>query len=98
EFRRVLFRLSKAKKEIKLVTGDDGKQYKVGIIKIPGFYLDFKAYNAKDPNYNSTTRDVKKILDTLKQEKVDGVLVDLRSNGGGSLLESIELTGLFIDQ
>ena len=89
---------SKAKKEIKLVTGDDGKQYKVGIIKIPGFYLDFKAYNAKDPNYNSTTRDVKKILDTLKQEKVDGVLVDLRSNGGGSLLESIELTGLFIDQ
>jgi len=89
---------SKAKKEIKLVTGDDGKQYKVGIIKIPGFYLDFKAYNAKDPNYNSTTRDVKKILDTLNQEKVDGVLVDLRSNGGGSLLESIELTGLFIDQ
>jgi len=89
---------SKAKKEIKLVTGDDGKQYKVGISKIPGFYLDFKAYNAKDPNYNSTTRDVKKILDTLNQEKVDGVLVDLRSNGGGSLLESIELTGLFIDQ
>jgi carboxyl-terminal processing protease len=89
---------SKAKKEIKMVTGDDGKQYKVGIIKIPGFYLDFKAYNAKDPNYNSTTRDVKMILDTLKQEKVDGVLVDLRSNGGGSLLESIELTGLFIDQ
>src|SRR5690554_2129838 len=87
-----------AKKETKTVIGDDGKTYKVGVIKIPSFYLDFKAYNAKDPNYKSTTRDVKLILDTLRNEKVDAVLVDLRMNGGGSLIEAIELTGLFIDQ
>jgi len=95
---KIIMEETSAKKEIKMVTGDDGKQYKIGVIKVPGFYLDFKAYNAKDPNYKSTTRDVKLILDTLKQEKVDGVLIDLRGNGGGSLTESIELTGLFIDQ
>src|SRR5690606_14804021 len=94
---KIVMEESSAKKEIKMVTGDDGKQYKIGLINIPGFYLDFKAYNAKDPNYKSTTRDVKLILDTLKQEKVDAVLIDLRSNGGGSLIEAIELTGLFID-
>lgn len=85
-----------AKKEIKIVKGEDGKDYKVGIISIPKFYLDFNALRNRDPNYKSTTRDVKLILDTLKQENVDAVLVDLRFNGGGSLLESVELTGLFI--
>lgn len=94
---KIVMEESSAKKEIKMVTGDDGKQYKIGVINIPGFYLDFKAYNDKDPNYKSTTRDVKLILDTLKQEKVDAVLIDLRGNGGGSLIEAIELTGLFID-
>lgn len=85
-----------AKKEIKIVKGEDGKDYKVGIINIPKFYLDFNALRNRDPNYKSTTRDVKLILDTLKQENVDAVLIDLRFNGGGSLLESVELTGLFI--
>jgi len=94
---KIVMEESSAKKEVKMVTGEDGKQYKIGIINIPGFYLDFKAYNEKDPNYKSTTRDVRLILDTLKQEKVDAVLIDLRSNGGGSLIEAIELTGLFID-
>lgn len=94
---KIVMEETSAKKEIKMVTGDDGKQYKIGVINIPGFYLDFKAYNDKDPNYKSTTRDVRLILDTLKQEKVDAVLIDLRSNGGGSLIEAIELTGLFID-
>lgn len=95
---KIVMEETSAKKEIKTIIGDDGKSLKVGIIKIPGFYIDFKAYNAKDPNYKSTTKDVKLILDTLKNENVDAVLVDLRTNGGGSLMEAIELTGLFIDE
>lgn len=76
----------------------EGREYKLGVIKVPAFYLDFKAYRAQDPNYKSTTRDVKRLLGELKQEKVDGVVIDLRDNGGGSLQEATELTGLFIDQ
>ncbi|MWV15745.1 tail-specific protease [Pseudomonas sp. L-22-4S-12] len=76
----------------------DGRDYKLGVIKVPAFYLDFKAFRAGDPNYKSTTRDVKRLLTELKQEKVDGVVLDLRDNGGGSLQEATELTGLFIDQ
>lgn len=76
----------------------DGRDYKLGIIEIPAFYLDFKALRAGDKDYKSTTRDVKKLLTELKQEKVDGVVIDLRNNGGGSLQEATELTGLFIDQ
>lgn len=85
-----------AKKEIKEVKGTDGRIYKIGVIKVPGFYLNFKEMQAGNPDYKSTTRDVRKILDTLKQQKVDGVIMDLRSNGGGSLIEAVELTGLFI--
>ncbi len=84
-----------AKKSIKTVTSG-GKNYKIGVIEIPAFYADFAAYRAGDPNYKSTTRDVKLLLDTLKAQNVDGVVIDLRSNGGGSLMEAIELTGLFI--
>lgn len=84
-----------AKKTIKTVTSGDRK-YKIGVIDIPDFYVDFKAYQANDPNYQSTTRDVRRLLDTLKQQKVDGVVIDLRQNGGGSLMEAIELSGLFI--
>ncbi|MBC9249782.1 peptidase S41 [Pseudomonas alcaligenes] len=76
----------------------EGRDYKLGIIHIPAFYLDFKAYRAQDPNYKSTTRDVKRLLGELKKEQVDGVVIDLRDNGGGSLQEATELTGLFIDQ
>ncbi|HLT42074.1 MAG TPA: carboxy terminal-processing peptidase [Sphingobacteriaceae bacterium] len=95
---KVVMEETSAKKETKTVTGENGEVYKVGIIKIPSFYIDFAAYNANDPNYKSTTRDVKLILDTLRNENVDAVLIDLRMNGGGSLMEAIELTGLFIDQ
>ncbi|WP_339512950.1 carboxy terminal-processing peptidase [Pseudomonas sp. RL_15y_Pfl2_60] len=76
----------------------DGRDYKLGVIEIPAFYLDFKAFRAGDPNYKSTTRDVKRVLTELNKEKVDGVVIDLRNNGGGSLQEATELTGLFIDQ
>lgn len=76
----------------------DGKDYKLGVIEIPVFYLDFKAFRAGDPDYKSTTRDVKKLLTELQKEKVDGVVIDLRNNGGGSLQEATELTSLFIDK
>jgi len=86
-----------AKKSV-LKLKQDGRDYKLGIIEIPAFYLDFKAYRAGDPEYKSTTRDVKKLLTELQNEKVDGVVIDLRNNGGGSLQEATELTSLFIDK
>src|SRR5690606_10470214 len=95
---KIVIEEESAQKEIKQVKGEDGKTYKIGLIKLPKFYIDFDAYRRRDPDYKSTTRDVRLILDTLRQEKVDAVVLDLRSNGGGSLQEAIELTGLFIDK
>ena len=86
-----------AKKSV-LKLQHEGHDYKLGVIEVPAFYLDFKAFRAGDPNYTSTTRDVKRLLSELQKEKVDGVVLDLRNNGGGSLQEATELTGLFIDQ
>lgn len=87
-----------AKKEVKTIHAN-GKPYKVGIISVPAFYIDSKAAMAKEANYKSTTRDVRLLIDTLKnKDKVDAIVMDLRGNGGGSLLEAIDLTGLFIDQ
>jgi carboxyl-terminal processing protease len=86
-----------AKKKVLHLT-QDGRDYKLGVIELPAFYLDFKAFRAGDPNYKSTTRDVKRLLDELQAEKVDGVVIDLRNNGGGSLQEATELTSLFIEQ
>lgn len=95
---KIVIEEESAQKKIKMVKGDDGKDYKVGIITLPKFYIDFAAARKGDPNYKSTTRDVRLILDSLKAENVDAVLLDLRNNGGGSLQEAIELTGLFIDK
>ncbi|HEY1006022.1 MAG TPA: carboxy terminal-processing peptidase, partial [Sphingobacteriaceae bacterium] len=92
---KVVLEDQSAKKTIKTIRSGD-KDYRIGVIEIPAFYLDFKAYQSGDPNFKSTSRDVRLLLDTLKQQKVDGVVIDLRSNGGGSLIEAIELTGLFI--
>lgn len=87
-----------AKKKVQTIQSN-GKPYKIGIITVPAFYADFKAANAGDPNYKSTTRDVKLLIDTLKRiDKVDAIVMDLRANGGGSLVEAIDLTGLFIDK
>lgn len=86
-----------AKKKV-LNLKHEGRDYKLGVIELPAFYLDFKAFRAGDPNYKSTTRDVKRLLDELQAEKVDGVVIDLRNNGGGSLQEATELTSLFIEQ
>ena len=84
-----------AKKKI-LEIKEDGVSYKIGVIDIPAFYSDFEAMQKGDKNYKSTTRDVRKILEELKTEKVDGIIIDLRNNGGGSLNEAIDLTGLLI--
>lgn len=77
---------------------NNGTAYKVGVINIPAFYLDFEAYRKRDPNFKSTTRDVLKLLIELEEEEVDGVVIDLRNNGGGSLQEATTLTDLFIDK
>jgi len=71
---------------------------RIGVIALPGFYQDFVARQKGDKEFKSATRDVSKLLNELKQEKVDSVLIDLRNNGGGSLDEAVELTGLFIDK
>lgn len=73
----------------------DGKR--IGVIRLPTFYADFEAKRRGDPDARSATTDVAKLLAELKAEKVDGVVVDLRGNGGGSLTEAVELTGLFVD-
>jgi carboxyl-terminal processing protease len=75
-----------------------GKNLKLGVITLPSFYLDFEAYQKGDPNYTSTTRDVQKLIKELQTEGVDGIALDLRNNGGGSLAEAIDLTGLFIKE
>ena len=73
-----------------------GTSHKIGIIEIPTFYVDFKAVQQGDPDYKSTTRDVHALIDQLKAENVEGIIIDLRNNGGGSLQEADSLTGLFI--
>ncbi|NWN92143.1 carboxy terminal-processing peptidase [Marinobacter adhaerens] len=75
----------------------NGETYSVGVITIPTFYADFRAMQAGDPNYKSTTRDVRKLISELKQSGVDGLVMDLRNNGGGALHEANDLVGLFID-
>ena len=70
--------------------------YKVGVIELPAFYFDFNAYQKRDLNYKSSSKDVKKLLKELKEEKVDGLVIDLRNNGGGSLYEANALARLFL--
>ena len=73
-----------------------GKDLKLGVITLPQFYMDFEGYQKGDPNYTSTTRDVQRLVKELQAENIDGIVLDLRNNGGGSLTEAIDLTGLFI--
>jgi carboxyl-terminal processing protease len=84
-----------AKKEV-ITLNYNNKNYKIGVIDIPQFYLDFEGAQKKEKGFSSTTADVRRILKELMDEKVDGVVVDLQFNGGGSLSEAIDLTGLFI--
>ncbi len=84
-----------AKKEV-IKYQVDGRQMKLGVISLPSFYMDYEAYQKGDQNYKSTTRDVKRLVGELKTEGIDGLVMDLRNNGGGSLPEAVDLTGLFI--
>ena len=86
-----------AKRDILNITRD-GKPFKLGLITLPMFYRDFEGVRKGDGDSKSTTADVKKFLLEFKNEKVDGVVIDLRNNGGGSLVEAVNLTGLFINQ
>ena len=85
-----------AQKKVLEIPGGE-QTLKVGVIDIPAFYIDFEAMRRGDNDYKSTTRDVKKLLGELESEGVAGIIVDLRNNGGGSLQEANELTGLFIE-
>jgi len=86
-----------ARKEI-IEVGDGERPYRIGVITIPTFYLDFNALNSGQDDFKSTTRDVRKLLAELKEAHVQGIVIDLRDNGGGSLQEASTLTGLFIEQ
>jgi carboxyl-terminal processing protease len=83
-----------AKSEV--IEAKDG--VRLGVIEVPAFYRDFGAQAAGEENFRSTTRDVRVLLDDLQSQKVDGIIIDLRRNGGGSLSEATELTGLFIEK
>ncbi len=82
-----------AQKEIIMHNGQ-----KIGVITVPAFYLDFEGKKRNKPDYKSTSRDVSKILTELKREGVEGIVLDLRNNGGGALEEAVKLTGLFIQE
>lgn len=71
---------------------------KIGVIDLPTFYIDFAAQAEGKKDYKSTSRDVRKLIKEMLKENIDGLIVDLRNNGGGSLSEALELTGLFIDR
>ncbi len=94
---KVVLEEQAAKKEV-IELNHDGENIKLGIIEIPAFYLDFNAFHRGDPNYTSTTRDVAKLLVELRKENPDGLIIDLRNNGGGSLLEVNKLVSLFINR
>lgn len=76
---------------------EDGRMYKIGVIEIPSFYFDYEGMRKGDTSFASTSRDVKRIIKHMKSQNIDGILIDLRDNGGGFLNEAIDLTGLFIE-
>jgi carboxyl-terminal processing protease len=86
-----------AKSEVKEVEYE-GHKYKVGVIDVPSFYQDFAARSRGDQDYTSTSRDVARLIRELEAQGIDGLLMDLRENGGGHLSEATELSGLFIDR
>tara|TARA_B100000959_G_scaffold69813_1_gene74002 strand:+ start:1955 stop:3967 length:2013 start_codon:yes stop_codon:yes gene_type:complete len=87
---------SAAKSEV-INTERNGQKYSIGVIDIPSFYRDYKALKNGDEEFTSTTTDVKRLLNELKEENINGLIIDLRNNGGGHLTEATALSGLFID-
>ena len=92
---KVTLKNQEAQSKLETVT-DHGRAYKIGVITVPSFYEDIAAENAGDPNYRSTTRDVLRLLEKLEAQHIDGLVLDLREDGGGYLPEATALTGLFI--
>ena len=84
-----------AQKKVRTVKRGD-QEFKVGVIEVPSFYQDYDARVSGDKDYRSTTRDVARLIGELKKEKVDGIVMDMRANGGGHLTEATGLVGLFI--
>ena len=75
----------------------DGREWSIGVIDVPSFYRDYRALSNGDKNYTSTTKDVRRLIEELEVEGIDGLVIDLRGNGGGHLTEATALSGLFID-
>ena len=75
----------------------EGRNWNIGVIEVPSFYRDYRALSTGDKNYTSTTKDVKRLIGELEEQGIDGLIVDLRDNGGGHLTEATALSGLFID-
>ncbi len=75
----------------------DGREWRIGVIDVPSFYRDYEALSSGDKDFTSTTKDVKRLIAELEQQGVDGLVIDLRNNGGGHLTEATALSGLFID-
>ena len=88
-----------AKGEVLTLPGADGAPARrIGVVKLPAFYFDFEGMRQNKEDFASSSRDVERILRGFRDQKVDGVVVDLRNNGGGSLSEAVAITGLFIDK
>ncbi len=85
-----------AKSEI-ITVPRDGRDWSIGVIDVPSFYRDYNALSNGDKNYTSTTKDVKRLIGELEDQGIDGLIIDLRNNGGGHLTEATALSGLFID-
>lgn len=102
--RSISIQRDKVKLEEQSATSDvinlkrNGKDYKIGVINIPTFYADFQAMQQGDPNYKSTTRDVRRLIESLQEKGIQGLVIDLRNNGGGALNEANDMVGLFIDE
>jgi carboxyl-terminal processing protease len=75
----------------------DGRDWRIGVIEVPSFYRDYRALSNGDKDYTSTTKDVRRLIGELESEGIDGLVIDLRGNGGGHLTEATALSGLFID-
>jgi len=75
----------------------DGREWSIGVIDVPSFYRDYRALSRGEKDYKSTTKDVKRLIAELEEQGIDGLIIDLRDNGGGHLTEATALSGLFID-
>jgi len=94
---KVTLEAQAAQKSVETVERE-GRTYRIGVIAVPGFYQDIAAQNSGDEDYRSTTRDVRRLIKELEKEEIDGLVLDLRGNGGGYLPEATALTGLFVDR